>query len=137
MPDLWQVSMYGVPLYRPSGDHHGPVAAKSPFVSTDAKIVVGAVAPASPDPIPIVLLPGSPTLDPLHPAYEPAATGSRGQEWPGEYGCGYSKRSATVAAPQPVHKGGSNKARQIAEEDQFAVVDVRASGRAGACRGDG
>ncbi len=33
-----------------------PVPAQSPFIPTDAKIVVGAVAPASPDPIPIVLL---------------------------------------------------------------------------------
>ena len=31
---------------------------QSPFIPTDAKIVVGAVAPASPDPIPLVLLPG-------------------------------------------------------------------------------
>jgi hypothetical protein len=29
-----------------------PVPATSPFIPTDAKIVVGAVAPASPDPIP-------------------------------------------------------------------------------------
>jgi len=35
-----------------------PVPATSPFIPTDAKIVVGAVAPASPDPIPIVLVPG-------------------------------------------------------------------------------
>jgi hypothetical protein len=35
-----------------------PVPAQSPFIPTDATIVVGAVAPASPDPIPIVLLPG-------------------------------------------------------------------------------
>ena len=35
-----------------------PVPAQSPFIPVDAKIVVGAVAPASPDPIPIVLLPG-------------------------------------------------------------------------------
>ena len=35
-----------------------PVPAHSPFIPADAKIVVGAVAPASPDPIPIVLLPG-------------------------------------------------------------------------------
>jgi hypothetical protein len=34
------------------------VPAQSPFIPKDAKIVVGAVAPASPDPIPIVLLPG-------------------------------------------------------------------------------
>ena len=36
----------------------GPIPASSPFIPVDAKIVVGAVAPASPDPIPIVLLPG-------------------------------------------------------------------------------
>ena len=36
----------------------GPIPAQSPFIPADAKIVVGAVAPASPDPIPIVLLPG-------------------------------------------------------------------------------
>ena len=36
----------------------GPVPAQSPFIPADAKIVVGVVAPASPDPIPIVLLPG-------------------------------------------------------------------------------
>ena len=35
-----------------------PIPAQSPFIPIDAKIVVGAVAPASPDPIPIVLLPG-------------------------------------------------------------------------------
>ena len=35
-----------------------PIPAQSPFIPTDAKIVVGAVAPASPDPIPIVLLRG-------------------------------------------------------------------------------
>ena len=35
-----------------------PVPAQSPFIPADAKIVVGAIAPASPDPIPIVLLPG-------------------------------------------------------------------------------
>ena len=35
-----------------------PIPAQSPFIPTDSKIVVGAVAPASPDPIPIVLLPG-------------------------------------------------------------------------------
>jgi hypothetical protein len=47
---------------RPYGDPveiiTAPVPAQSPFIPTDAKIVVGAVAPASPDPIPIVLLPG-------------------------------------------------------------------------------
>ena len=32
--------------------------AQSPFIPVDAKIVVGAVAPALPEPIPIVLLPG-------------------------------------------------------------------------------
>ena len=36
----------------------GPVPSHSPFIDLDAKIVVGAVAPASPDPIPIVLRPG-------------------------------------------------------------------------------
>jgi len=34
------------------------IPAQSPFIPLEAKIVVGAVAPASPDPIPIVLLPG-------------------------------------------------------------------------------
>jgi hypothetical protein len=33
------------------------IPAQSPFIPTDAKIVAGVVAPASPDPIPIVLLP--------------------------------------------------------------------------------
>ena len=49
-------------MARPYGDPveiiTGPVPAQSPFIPVDAKIVVGAVAPASPDPIPIVLLPG-------------------------------------------------------------------------------
>jgi hypothetical protein len=40
------------------------VPAQSPFIPTDAKIVVGAVAPASPDPIPIVLLPASVAVAP-------------------------------------------------------------------------
>ena len=35
-----------------------PIPAQSPFIPIDSKIVVGAVAPASPEPIPIVLLPG-------------------------------------------------------------------------------
>jgi hypothetical protein len=35
-----------------------PIPAQSPFIPSDAKIVVGAVAPAAPEPIPIVLLPG-------------------------------------------------------------------------------
>jgi hypothetical protein len=47
---------------RPYGDPveliTGPIPAQSPFIPTDAKIVKGAVAPASPDPIPVVLLPG-------------------------------------------------------------------------------
>jgi hypothetical protein len=51
---------------RPYGDPveivTAPVPAQSPFIPTDAKIVVGAVAPASPDPIPIVLLPGLSTV---------------------------------------------------------------------------
>ena len=49
-------------MARPYGDPveivTGPVPAQSPFIPLDAKIVVGAVAPASPDPIPIVLPPG-------------------------------------------------------------------------------
>lgn len=35
-----------------------PVTPQSPFIPAEAKIVVGVVAPASPDPTPIVLLPG-------------------------------------------------------------------------------
>ncbi len=35
-----------------------PIPAQSPFIPVDAKIVVGVVAPASPDPVRIVLLPG-------------------------------------------------------------------------------
>jgi hypothetical protein len=35
-----------------------PIPAQSPFIPAGTKIVVGAVAPASPDPIPIVPLPG-------------------------------------------------------------------------------
>ena len=45
-------------LWRPGGDHHRTGPRAVPVHPTDAKIVVGAVAPASPDPIPIVLLPG-------------------------------------------------------------------------------
>lgn len=47
---------------RPYGDpleiKTEPIPAHSPFIPADAKIVVGSFAPASPDPIPIVLLPG-------------------------------------------------------------------------------
>jgi len=47
---------------RPYGDPveiiAGPVTVQSPFISLDAKILVGAIGPASPAPIPIVLLPG-------------------------------------------------------------------------------
>ena len=47
-------------MARPYGDPveivTAPIPAQSPFIPVDAKIVVGAVAPASPDPIPIVLL---------------------------------------------------------------------------------
>jgi hypothetical protein len=35
-----------------------PVPTQSPFIHPDAKIVVGAADPASPDPGPIVVLPG-------------------------------------------------------------------------------
>ncbi|MGO4359379.1 hypothetical protein AB4Y83_01630 [Terrabacter sp. RAF57] len=49
-------------MARPYGDPveivTAPIPAQSPFIPTDAKIVVGAVAPASPGPIPVVLLPG-------------------------------------------------------------------------------
>ena len=48
-------------MARPYGDaveiKTEPIPAQSPFIPADAKIVVGAVAPASPEPIPIVLLP--------------------------------------------------------------------------------
>src|SRR5207342_1061214 len=48
-------------MARPYGDPveivTAPIPAQSPFIPADAKIVVGAVAPAAPDPIPIVLLP--------------------------------------------------------------------------------
>ena len=47
---------------RPYGDPveivTAPILGQSPFIPADAKIAVGVVAPASPDPIPIVLLPG-------------------------------------------------------------------------------
>ena len=49
-------------MARPYGDPveivTAPTAAQSAFIPVDSKIVMGAVAPASPDPIPIVLLPG-------------------------------------------------------------------------------
>ena len=49
-------------MARPYGDPveivTAPIPAQSPFIPLDAKIVVGAVAPASPEPIPLVLLPG-------------------------------------------------------------------------------
>jgi hypothetical protein len=66
-------------MARPYGDPveivTAPTPAQSPFIPTDAKIVVGAVAPTSNDPIPIVLLPGfeyrlrewrHPTTDEVH-----------------------------------------------------------------------
>ena len=47
---------------RPYGDPveivTAPIPGQSPFIPPDSKIVVGTVAPASPDPIPLVLLPG-------------------------------------------------------------------------------
>ena len=49
-------------MARPYGDPveivTAPIPAQSPFIPLEAKIVTGAVAPASPEPIPIVLLPG-------------------------------------------------------------------------------
>ena len=58
--DLGRLSLS--PMPRPYADpvrssqHRSPRSPRS--FPLDAKIVVGAVAPASPDPIPIVLLPG-------------------------------------------------------------------------------
>jgi hypothetical protein len=58
----WIASLRSSLMARPYGEPveivTAPIPAQSPFIPTDAKIVVGAVAPASPDPIPIVLLPG-------------------------------------------------------------------------------
>ncbi len=54
----YKALVQGTPLWRPCVDHHRPLPAHSPFIPLDARIVVGAVAPASPDPIPVVLLPG-------------------------------------------------------------------------------
>ena len=49
-------------MARPYGDPveilTGPVPSPSPFISGDTKVVLGAVAPASAQPIPIVLAPG-------------------------------------------------------------------------------
>jgi len=49
-------------MARPYGDPvevvTEPIPAQSPFIPVDAKIVVGVVAPASGEPIPVVLLPG-------------------------------------------------------------------------------
>jgi hypothetical protein len=49
-------------MARPYGDPveivTAPTTTQSPFIPGDAKIIVGVVAPASLDPIPIVLLPG-------------------------------------------------------------------------------
>ncbi|WP_344092597.1 hypothetical protein [Microbacterium deminutum] len=49
-------------MARPYGDPveivTGPIPAQSPFIPLEAKIVIGVVAPASPEPIPMVLLPG-------------------------------------------------------------------------------
>ena len=48
----------GAPLWRPGGDRYSTDSRAAPFIPPDVKIVVGAVAPTSNDPIPIVLLPG-------------------------------------------------------------------------------
>lgn len=49
-------------MARPYGDPvevvTAPIPAQSPFIPVEAKIVVGVVGPASPDPVPMVLLPG-------------------------------------------------------------------------------
>src|SRR3954449_12395511 len=53
---------YHLGMPRPYGDPveivTAPIPAQSPFIPLEAKMVVGLVAPASPEPIPIVLLPG-------------------------------------------------------------------------------
>ena len=62
MDTHWIGSLRSSLMARPYADPveiiTAPIPAQSPFIPTDAKIVVGAVAPASPEPIPIVLLPG-------------------------------------------------------------------------------
>ena len=56
MSYLWHGTYYGrshiTSLYRPCGDHYQSRSSRR------RQIVVGAVGAASPDPIPIVLLPG-------------------------------------------------------------------------------
>ena len=56
----FRVSLCG--MARPYGDPielvTEPIPAQSPFIPVDARIVTGSIGPASPDPIPIVLLPG-------------------------------------------------------------------------------
>jgi hypothetical protein len=56
---LVQYSHMARPYIDPVEILTGPIPAQSPFIPADAKVVVGAVAPASADPIPIVLTPGS------------------------------------------------------------------------------
>jgi hypothetical protein len=52
------VSIMARPYAGPVEILTGRAPAQSPFIPLDAKIVVCAVAPGSPDPIPVVLLPG-------------------------------------------------------------------------------
>ena len=56
--DYWYPHGMARPYTDPVEILTAPIPAQSPFIPTDAKIVVGEVAPASPEPIPIVLLPG-------------------------------------------------------------------------------
>ena len=58
MPLLLSLRAWHAPIQTPWRSSPRRSPAQSPFIPQDAKIVVGAVAPASPDPIPIVLLPG-------------------------------------------------------------------------------
>ena len=93
-----------------------PVPAQSPFIPADAKIVVGAVAPASPDPIPIVLLPGfeyrmrewrHPSTHEIHwrlerrkSARRPTTTTTRNFDQTQSQGQAAGERAYLVVAPQ-------------------------------------
>jgi hypothetical protein len=80
---------------RPYGDPveivTAPTSSQSPFIPADAKLVVGAIAPASPDPIPIVLLPGfeyrtrqwrHPDTHEVHSSAAASAAGDVTDRWP-------------------------------------------------------
>ena len=80
-------------MARPYGDPvevlTGPVPSQSPFISGDTKVVLGAVAPASAEPIPIVLAPGfeyrmrewrNPDTHDVHWLIERRKSGRQGEE---------------------------------------------------------